>query len=575
VVGGVVGGVVLVSGGWLAYDAQQARASLQQVASNAQVLQRELLAGNTAEAKSALTAMQASAADAQSHTDGPLWALASSVPGAGANVDAVQTVAGVARNLSDEALPPVVEASGALDLGTFSPRNGRIDLGVLEGLRPVVDQASEGFIAAEADLRAVDTDALTQSLQAPVLDLTDKVGEAARLTATTDTALQLLPGMLGKDGPRDYLTLFQNNAEIRSTGGLPGALAIVRTDEGTISLRRQATAGEVSQFDEPVVDLTKQELALYEDKLATFFGDVNFTPDFPRTAQIAGAMWQQEFGQPVDGVLSIDPVALSYLLEATGPITLRDGSSLTSSNAVDLLLNQAYVEIPDPVEQNEYFADAAARVFAAVAGGDGDPRVLIEGLARGVREGRIYAWSADEQEQATLSDTPLAGELLPAQGQTPHVGFYLNDATGAKMQYYLDYDVALEATDCATDGTQTFDATFTMTSNAPGDAADLPESIIGPGFGAPPGTMLMNLRVYAPAGGTFGTMTLGKQKLLFETLAHENHVVARLAILLTPGETQRLKMELTSGPDQAGSPVVDITPGVRPGPAPQVSGSAC
>jgi hypothetical protein len=566
---------VLAGGGWFAYDAQQARASLQQVASNAQVLQRELLAGNTAQAKSALAAMQDSAADAQSHTDGPMWAMAGELPGAGANVEAVQTVAAVARDLSDEALPPVVDASDALDLGTFSPRDGRIDLEVLERLVPVVDQASKGFAVAEADLAAVDTDSLMASVQTPVLDLADKVGEAARLTATTDTALQLLPGMLGGDGPRDYLTLFQNNAEIRSTGGMPGALAILRTNEGRVSLASQATPSDVGTFARPVLPLTEGEVALYETKLATFFADVNFTPDFPRTAELASAMWQERIGQRVDGVLSIDPVALSYLLEATGPVTLRDGATLTSSNAVDVLLNQVYVDIPDPVEQNEYFADAASRVFDAVASGAGSPRLLVDGLARGVAEGRIYAWSTDEQEQATLSDTAMGGELIPADGKTPYVGFYLNDATGAKMQYYLDYDAVVEATGCATDGTQTFDATFTMTSNAPADGADLPVSIIGPGFGAPPGTMLMNLRVYAPAGGTFGTMTVGKQKLRFDTLAHDDHVVARLAILLTPGETQRLKVELTSGPDQTGAPRVDITPGVRPGAEAQVSGSAC
>ena len=38
----------------------------------------------------------------------------------------------------------------------------------------------------------------------------------------------LLPAMLGRDGPRDYLIVFQNNAEWRSLGGIVGALALQR-----------------------------------------------------------------------------------------------------------------------------------------------------------------------------------------------------------------------------------------------------------------------------------------------------------------------------------------------------------
>jgi hypothetical protein len=191
-----------------------------------------------------------------------------------------------------------------------------------------------------------------------------------------------------------------------------------------------------------------------------------------------------------------------------------------------------------------------------------------------VRDGWIYAWSTDEQEKSTLSDTPPAAEMLPSTGDTPHVGYYVNDSTGAKMQYDLPYAVVLADTDCAAVGTQTLDDTLTITSNAPADAANLPEGDIGPDFGAPPGTMLIDLRVHAPAGSTFGTMTLGRQKLRFETLAHNDHLVARLAILLEPGETPKFKMEPPSGAGQSRPPVVDITPCVRPGPAPQVSGPA-
>jgi len=565
----------LCVGGWFAYDAQQARASLQQVAANAQVLQRALIDGDNATADRALADLRSAAEDAEGHTDGPLWALARKLPWAGPNVKAVQAVADVADGLASQTLPPVVSVSDDLELGAFSPKRGRIDLDALQRLAPIVREASEGFASARSDLADVDTSELLASIEEPLAELRDKLDDATRLTRTSATALQILPGMLGAEETRDYLTLFQNNAEIRATGGIPGAVAVIRADNGKLSLRRQATAADFGKFEEPVLQITDEESRLYQNNMVQFFANVNLTPEFPRTAEISREMWRLKFGQSVDGVLSVDPVALSYILEATGPITLADGAQLTSSNAVDLLLNQIYVTVPDPVEQNEYFADAAARVFDAVASGTGDPRLLIEALARGVAEGRIYAWSADSEEQQTLASTSLAGELVPVGGEQPHLGFYLNDATGAKMQYYLEYSVGIDPVACDDEGQQVMESTVSMTSNAPADSAELPESIIGPGFGFPPGTMAVNLTVYAPGGGSFGSVRVDGKKVFFDRRVHEQHPVAVVPIFLRPGVTQVLEVEITSGPDQSGTPAVVTTPGIRPGLVTEVSASAC
>ncbi|TFB67457.1 DUF4012 domain-containing protein [Cryobacterium sp. Hz9] len=50
-------------------------------------------------------------------------------------------------------------------------------------------------------------------------------------------AVQLLPAMLGADGQRSYLLLFQNNPEVRATGGLPGAFAEISTENVKLFVR--------------------------------------------------------------------------------------------------------------------------------------------------------------------------------------------------------------------------------------------------------------------------------------------------------------------------------------------------
>ena len=69
--------------------------------------------------------------------------------------------------------------------------------------------------------------------------------------------------MVGADGPRDYLLVFQNNAEIRATGGLPGAWARVHAQDGKLTIVEQGAGGDFGERATPVLALSKPERAVY------------------------------------------------------------------------------------------------------------------------------------------------------------------------------------------------------------------------------------------------------------------------------------------------------------------------
>ncbi|MBA2774339.1 MAG: DUF4012 domain-containing protein [Nocardioidaceae bacterium] len=68
-------------------------------------------------------------------------------------------------------------------------------------------------------------------------------------------AVKLLPPMLGPDGPRSYLVMFQNTAELRAAGGIPGAIAIIRAAGGKLRLTQQGDAGSLGSYRWPVLPL--------------------------------------------------------------------------------------------------------------------------------------------------------------------------------------------------------------------------------------------------------------------------------------------------------------------------------
>jgi hypothetical protein len=533
--------------------------------------------GESGQAREALFDVQDATDAAQSHTSGPGWALAGYLPVLGDDVDGVRAVAGITDDVARDVLPSLVDAGAALSPRQLQPSEGRIDIQSLEEAEAPLSAANVALQGQIDRVEALRPDDMFGPIAGPVRELQQALGDAGDLTDRATTAVELLPGMLGKDGERTYLVLFQTNAEIRATGGIPGAISVMTADDGLIKLVRQGTA---SSFGPPrtrsVLPLTEAEQSIFGDQIGRYAADVTFTPDFPRVAQFAQALWEDETGQRVDGVLSADPVALSYLLAGTGPVPLAgDGSQqLTTDNAAQLLLNQVYLDIDDPDAQNLFFAAAGSSVFDAVSTGQGDPQATLDALVRATDEQRLLVWSGDEEEQADLADTALSGALPTEATSSPDIGVYLNDATGTKLDYYLDYDVSLEPLSCSDSQAQEQRLTVTMTSNAPKDAAtSLPPSILG--LSRPAAWLLTNLYIYAPVGGDVGGATLDGDRFAFAPYRHDSRPVAGATIELTPGQTRTLTYVVTSGPDQPGDPDVRITPGVPGSGTVDSQGSAC
>lgn len=548
----------------LAREASTAKTALDDAANQAKLLQQQVTDGDATGATRTLSALQRSTQTARTNTDGPLWGGLSKVPFVGPSVDAVQIIATSLDDIARRGIPPVVKVSSSLDADVFKPRSGRLDLATLQRLAPSVATASQVLTTNRNKILDIDQDNLVGPLKDPAAELTDKITSAQSAASSAAQAMQLAPQMLGADKKRTYLLIFQNNAEVRSTGGLPGAFAILEANKGKLTFVKQGSATtDIPQYDEPFVRLTKDERQVYGQLMGKDFRDVNFTPDFPRTAEIARAMIKDKLDIQVDGVLSIDPVALGFLLEGTGPIKAAADTTLTSANAVDILLNDVYARYADPLDQDVFFADSAKRIFEAVAGGVGDSRTVLEQLARSADEHRILLWSAKKSEQAELAPTKISGAFPTGRTAHPQLGVYMNDSTASKMQYYLDVDVSARSVRCSSAGAQTIQLTTTYTSTAPADAAELPGYITGNGFSGPRGTMVLDTRTFAPNGGQFVAFTLNNKFRPNNGVTFKGRPVNFAAFSLKPGAKVTVEATIMTARDQRGDAVLSKTPGVQ------------
>lgn len=558
----VVGGLLLLFVLWAIWVVLRTSSDLSAAADDASRLQEAVTAGDDAAAEAALNDLKDHAGSAAGRTDGPTWSVLAVLPILGDDFDGVRTVSAVLDDLAQSGVEPLVQTSQQLD--GLRPVDGRIDLAALEALQEPVASGNDSFARARIDLAEHDPNDFIGVLGSRYREIRTEVNRAADALDTADRALQIMPTMLGADGPRSYLLIFQNNAEIRGGGGLPGSASLVTANGGAIEMTRQVAGNSFGETDQPVLPLSEAEDEIWDEQLGTYFLDANFTPDFPRSAELWQARWEQEY-EPIDGVFAIDPVTLSYVLDATGAVEVEGGPTLTADNVVDELLHQVYLRFEDPAEQDLYFQAAAGVIFDQIASGAGDARQVIEALARGTDEGRVRVHSFDETEQAVLTGTAIAGELVTDPDAGPHVGVYLNDTTGAKMSYFLRHDVHVTTTSCS-NGSQGLSGRAYLLSDAPDDAASLPDYITGAGvYGIEPGGQLVSINIVGPVGGTIENITYNDEPVLAPpTVDLDGRPVVTVATLLEPGQTSDIKWTMRTGDGQTGDVTVDTTPGIEP-----------
>lgn len=511
IVVGIVLAVLLVVGGTcgvLMYrSAMSVKAQAQEIMDQVDPLKEALKSGDATALDSSVGTVQENMASINAEVHGPLWTLASFLPVVGEDVQSVRSLGEAGQALVDEVLVPIAnDVSGTGVSGLF--KDGVVNVGLVQTISETV---SSSLPTIESSL---DTIASLPEAHIPQLaEVLDRVqGPAEQAQGLVDQAkpfLDLLPQMLGADGQtRTYIVIAQNNSELRSTGGLPGAWGTVSVTDGAISMGEFRS---ILHADGLQVEATDEERAATMTNIDTDPAQVNCIPDFSRVGKLAKDYWVQAGYGDVDGVIAVDPVFLQRLLALTGGVTAPDGTVVDGSNAAQEILSGTYWKYgDDPNAQDAYFASVAGLAFGQIMGnlGNADITDLIDVIGQSGADGRLLAWMANEEEQALMEAIGVSG-ALETDPSEPVLGIYLNDDTYSKISWYAScYTTVGEGVKNA-DGTTTYDVTTTLLNTiTPEEAATAPKYIYGGNEEKRDNSDMLNYVYFvAPAGGTITNLT--------------------------------------------------------------------
>jgi hypothetical protein len=552
---------------WLVITGLLAKQALSQLQTRLVEIRALVANGQLAQARQLAEDVPVLAQRAHRLTTGPVWWTAAQVPYFGDPVEVVRGTTDAANMVGSGAVPTLIQVVNLIDPARLRVNGDTVRLGPLREAAAPLQRAADEMEAASAEVAGLPGDTWLSAIDTRRFEFAAELEQIRGYVDAAARGARVLPTMLGEHGTQRYFIGLQSEAEMRGTGGLPGAFAIATTSNGTLSFRRFGSNAVLlpptpNHVIPTGLDFGRDYDDLYSPSLPTStFVDSNVSPNFPYAARIWATMWERTTGQHVDGVLALDPTVLSYFLAAAGPAQLPDGTIISSSNVVALTERDQYSMFPNNVERKQFEVDVLRAASHRLTSGTGAAQNILRAASRSASEQRLLVWSADPKIEAQLAQSNYAGKL--PDSAEPFSGLILNNAASGKLEYYLHRELDYQRTGCGS--TRDVLVTVQLTNTAP--AFGLPVYVTS-GLdhlppGSKPGDDRLLLDYYATRGALLNSVTIDNKPATASAYSVDGFAVFRIDLTVPRGTTSTIVLHLVE-PAGTGPPRIWQQPGVTP-----------
>lgn len=223
----------------------------------------------------------------------------------------------------------------------------------------------------------------------------------------------VLPEVIGLGTRAKYAVLFQNNMELRGTGGFIGSFAILSFENGKLYDLTvhdvYAADGQLKGHVEPPAPIKD---VLGEAKW--YLRDSNFDPDFPTSARRAEWFLKKSMNLDVAGTAAINLETLKGLLTAVGPLTLPDyNETVNAENLTERAQYHAEVNFfPGSTAKKEFLSSVADALFAKLKeGGEGNLLGTIIALTSSLESNDLQLSSLNKTTESVLQTLGWNGQI--------------------------------------------------------------------------------------------------------------------------------------------------------------------
>lgn len=249
------------------------------------------------------------------------------------------------------------------------------------------------------------------------------------------TVLKNIPELLAIGKRKVYLVLFQNNMELRPTGGFISAIGLLTIENGRL----------VNFETENVYDADKKLSGQIEppEKIQQLLGektwylrDSNWDPDFVSSAQKAIWFIDKELQITPDGVIALNSNTIKELLKGTGKLEINAGSeSVDANNVYEKIIKYSNtINTQENTTDKSFYEALLTSLFEKIKNLNLEEIGRIQNTIKDSLEKKdILAFFIDRSLQSMVTELNYSGELRNFMPKIDQVDvfpdyFYINEA---------------------------------------------------------------------------------------------------------------------------------------------------
>lgn len=381
-------------------------------------------------------------------------------------------------------------------------------LDTLDKLQPSLDEIGGKLDLARGEIDQIKPNRYPETLfgkkiRENVVLVINMIDNTAELASEIQPIVSYLKPLLGIPEEKKYLLIFQNDAELRPTGGFLTAYAILSVKNGRFTplashdiYTLDALFGNRLKAPEPILNYHKNVFYWH-------LRDMNLSPDFKVSMETFLENYEKVAGKgTVDAVVAVDTEVLVDLLRVLGPIGVSGWGNFSAENDERCDCPQVFYELErfadKPVQEikEERKAIIGPLMHSIILNAMGSPRKkwpeFFNVAFANLQEKHILLYFFDEEIQKAIEALNAGGRIRDYDGDYLHI----NDCNfaGAKSNMYIEQQVS-QVIEIASDGTVTKTLTIDYKNPAPPSNCNLEA-----------GELCLNglyrdwLRVYVPKG---------------------------------------------------------------------------
>jgi len=386
----------------------------------------------------------------------------------------------------------------------------------LDKIRPQLDEIGKELESARKEMDQIDPNRYPKEFRGikvreNLLLAINSLDQLSSLVNDAKPLLEVAPDLLGVSTPKNYFVLFQNDAELRPTGGFMTAYGILKVDNGKVTPLLSEDIYSLDAAFRKRLPAPEPIKKFHKNVPYFYLRDMNLSPDFAESMKLFMEHYQNNVSgaRKVDGVIAVDTQLLVSLVEVLGPIGVPEWGTFSAENDKRCDCPQIVYrleEIADkPISEMKTSRKAVIGplMHSILANAFNSPKSKIATLFNvgltAVQEKHVIFYLFDEKAQKAVEAFNLAGRVREYDGD--YQLLVDTNFAGAKSNLFIKQKIE-EKIEISADGEVT--KTLNITYQNPYPASDC---------GLLSGGLCLNglyrdwIRLYVPQGSQLLEMT--------------------------------------------------------------------